>query len=307
MRTLLRTAACALALLATGCELTEIVTPEGRDLLVVEGVLRAGNVRQNLLLHRSIVGSIVRGEPGARVVIVTPQGEVTLEESPLELCAENLASLLEQELEVLATCYSGQLHVRPGESYELHVTTSDGLSVRGRTTVPGSFAFRQPGIPHAATCRLPPGVNMPVVWSPSEGAWAYISTLAMSGIKQAFAGLEVPDYLELTGVSVSQSDTSIILPRNFGLFDRFDAGVDQTVLRALQDGFPPGIRAEVIVAATDRNYVNAVRGGNFNPSGAVRVSSVVGDGVGVFGSVVVRRFGVDVAATGAMLPPCNPP
>jgi hypothetical protein len=44
--------------------------------------------------------------------------------------------------------------------------------------------------------------------------------------------------------------------------------------------------AEMVVAAIDRNYLNGVRGGSFNPSGTVRVSSVSGDGVGVFGSIV---------------------
>jgi hypothetical protein len=44
----------------------------------------------------------------------------------------------------------------------------------------------------------------------------------------------------------------------------------------------------VVVAAADRNYVNWVRGGNFNPSGLVRVPSVRGDGTGVFGSIVAK-------------------
>lgn len=43
------------------------------------------------------------------------------------------------------------------------------------------------------------------------------------------------------------------------------------------------------MAAGDRNYVNWVRGGNFNPSGQVRVPSIVGDGTGVFASLVSRE------------------
>jgi hypothetical protein len=40
--------------------------------------------------------------------------------------------------------------------------------------------------------------------------------------------------------------------------------------------------------------VNAVRGGGFNPSGNVRISSVVGDGVGVFGSIFPRDLQIQV-------------
>jgi len=58
------------------------------------------------------------------------------------------------------------------------------------------------------------------------------------------------------------------------------------------------------VAAADRNYVNAVRGGGFNPSGPVRVSSVVGDGIGTFGSLVPLRLFVVVGTGGEEVPPC---
>jgi hypothetical protein len=37
-----------------------------------------------------------------------------------------------------------------------------------------------------------------------------------------------------------------------------------------------------------------VRGGSFNPSGLVRISTVVGDGVGVFASLNVHRAVVAV-------------
>lgn len=43
------------------------------------------------------------------------------------------------------------------------------------------------------------------------------------------------------------------------------------------------------IAAGDRNYVNWLRGGRFNPSGMIRVPSVHGDGTGVFGSVASTR------------------
>ncbi|MBD0319449.1 MAG: hypothetical protein ICV87_03885, partial [Gemmatimonadetes bacterium] len=85
---------------------------------------------------------------------------------------------------------------------------------------------------------------------------------------------------------------------------------DNAALTALQSGFPDGVSVHLVVAAADRNYVNGVRGGSFNPSGPVRVSSVTGDGVGVFGSLVPLyvhiRVLTEAAARGAGLEYCQP-
>ncbi|HEX8431778.1 MAG TPA: hypothetical protein VF625_10835, partial [Longimicrobium sp.] len=114
--------------------------------------------------------------------------------------------------------------------------------------------------------------------------------------------VDIPDPLELVGLAVSQQDTTIVLPTEFGLFDRFE--IDNDALKAIQNGFPAGVVVEVDVAAADRNYVNGVRGGRFNPSGPVRISSVVGDGVGVFGSIVPLYTRAEVAAQGP-IPLCR--
>ncbi|HLM67787.1 MAG TPA: hypothetical protein VK358_09680, partial [Longimicrobium sp.] len=80
---------------------------------------------------------------------------------------------------------------------------------------------------------------------------------------------------------------------------------NQDLLRALQGGLPDKTAATVVVAAADRNFVNGVRGGNFNPSGQVRISSIVGDGVGVFGSLTPLSFTIRVGIVNdASLPPC---
>jgi hypothetical protein len=104
--------------------------------------------------------------------------------------------------------------------------------------------------------------------------------------------IDAPDPLDLQGLAVSAEDTTLVLPDEFGVFERFE--YDQDVLRALQGGFPDGVDVVLMVAAADRNYVNGVRGGRFNPSGPVRISSVVGDGVGVFGSLVPLYVRIDV-------------
>jgi hypothetical protein len=94
------------------------------------------------------------------------------------------------------------------------------------------------------------------------------------------------------GVSISQSDTTLVLPTEFGVFERLD--YDSDLLLAIRNGFPAGTQVELVLAAADRNWVNSVRGGNFNPSGLVRISTVVGDGVGVFGSLNVQRAAIVV-------------
>jgi len=293
-----------LMLLQSACELTEVTTPEGRDLLVVEAVINAGEGRQSVLLHRTLLGNLVRGEPGARVTIGTSQGEVVLQEVPLAWCTDRLALLTDEDVQVEASCYSAEFKVIPGNTYELRVVSADGLTLRGRTTMPGDFDLRLPSLPRNAVCRLPPATNLPLVWSASGGAWAYLARVEVLGLREAFrgTGINAPASLQLTGLAISQSDTTITLPREFGLFDRFSR---PDLLLALQGGFPAGVSAEVVISAADRNFVNAVRGGAFNPSGNVRISSVVGDGVGIFGSIVPRRLSVQVGYDPS-LPDCLP-
>jgi hypothetical protein len=112
------------------------------------------------------------------------------------------------------------------------------------------------------------------------------------------------DPLYLLGLAVSAADTTIVFPGEFGAFDRYD--LDQGLALALQKGLPAGTDARVVVTAADRNYVNWVRGGNFNPSGVVKIPSLRGDGTGVFATSVSRSFQVVAPKAGAApsAPPC---
>lgn len=294
------------------CELTEIAAPQGEDVLVVEAVLRAGESRQRVLLHRSLEGRVVRGVPGAQVRIVSQQGrELLLEERPSPACTEDFTPREVDSLVVRASCYAAgpldSLPIVPGETYELYVETPAGEQLRGRTVVPGSFAFRvpDPGSLRFGPCSLPPGTPLPLAWSRSAGAWSYLSTLEIVGLDAALrpAGIDAPERLELTGLSISEADTTLVLPTEFGVFER--GSLDQDLLRALQGGFPAGVRLRLTVSAADRNFVNGVRGGSFNPSGNVRISSVLGDGIGVFGSLVSHGLVIDVGRS-PLFPPCLP-
>jgi hypothetical protein len=304
------------SVLLGGCELAEVAAPPSDDVLVVEAVLRAGRASQYVLLHRSIEGTLIRGESGARVQVVRDDGRVIVyEEAPLQACSLVAADNEDlEDLDLQATCYvndaSEGFFVRPGSGYELMIETTDGLIARGRTTLPEDFSFHSPAVPLrprslTADCTLP---NEPftLVWGKSEGAWAYVVMLELTGWSNLLPieGEDAPDPLELLSVSVSASDTSAVVPVNIGLFQRPD--LDQRIFELLEDGIPPGIDTRLVVMAADRNYTNAIRGGRFNPSGPVRISSVVGDAIGVFGGVVPLVIR-SVNGAGETTPPCPMP
>ncbi len=286
-------------LLAGACTLADVSLPAGEEVVAVEAVLRTDTRVQTVVLHRSLDGRDVRGVPGATVTVTLPGGGVIDFPESEQPCYRIPGAYFEEEpLTVDASCYLSSVDagswVQPGGVYRLRVETPDGRVIQGRTRVPGEFGLA--GLPfttraderNSTFCALPPDRVLPVAWTRSDSAWSYIAPLRIFELRGALArrGIQaqIPDPLELVGLAISEGDTTIALPSEFGVFDRFE--YDNAALTALQSGFPEGVVAEMIVAAADRNYVNAVRGGRFNPSGPVRISSVSGDGVGVFGSLV---------------------
>lgn len=296
--------------LLVGCSLGEVTAAEGGDVLVVEAYLQAAQEAQTVLLHRSLQDGQTHAESGAVITISGPDGvAVRLLEAPFEACAIGRMQETEEPFPLVASCYATasprELAVRPGSTYELEVVSAAGERIRGRTTVPGGFRGRRPNIPTSAVfpaCALAPRTNLELAWTQSEGAWSYLATLEISGLAAALegTGIVAPDRVDLTGLSISQSDTTLVMPAEFGLFEL--ANLDPDFLVYLQGGFPEGVTARLRLSALDRNYVNAIRGGSFNPSGAVRISTVVGDGVGVFGSYVPLDLFVVVETDSALLP-----
>jgi hypothetical protein len=289
-------AAAMVALALPACTIADVTVAPGEDRLVVEAVLRTDARAQFILLHRGVQSGVAEGEPGAEVVVTRGDGlRIVFRETPLSCYSVDPEYLnSDTPIEIRGTCYASPnaagRWVNPGATYELSVRTARGEEAHGRTVVPGNFTLI--GVPQSRmndapplACTLPPETPLPLTWSQSEGAWGYIAPLRISGLREVLPpSFNAPDPLELVGVSVSSSDTSLVLPGEFGVFDRFS--YNQDLLRLLQTGLPNGTFASVVVAAADRNYINGVRGGSFNPSGPVRISSIVGDGVGVFGSLV---------------------
>ncbi len=292
-------AALALLALVAGCELQETTIVDVQDVLVAEayalvGVRDPGYAPSRLFvfLSRTLGENDDLTVPGAHVTVERDDGRVfELPEAPLERCVEEGTGTSP------GTCYDagsegGEL--RPGDRLALTVALPQGDTLLAETRIPGDFALA--GAP--AACRIPPDTPWEVRWSRSERAWTYVAETRIDGLDEALApeGIEAPAELHLVGLSITEADTSIVFPGEFGVFDRFD--LDRPLGVRLQTGLPEGTRAIVGVGAADRNYVNWIRGGSFNPSGRVRVPSVRGDGTGVFGSVVLRDVDVRVRASG---------
>lgn len=290
--------AATVAGVLAGCELEEVTIVDPEDVVVAEAHVQLGlestrGSRVTVFLHRTLGPA---GEslpvPGARVTVSRAGGfSLELAETEPERC------VVTTPVEGTGSCHwaggASAARFQPGDTLELRVDLPGGGVMRSMSVAPG--AFEVAGLPDGATCGLPADTAMEVRWSRAEGAWAYVNEMVVRGLTEALAprGITVQpddDPLYLLGLSVSASDTTIVFPSEFGLFNRFE--LDQDIALALQAGLPPFTVATVTISATDRNYVNWVRGGNFNPSGQVRIPSIRGAGTGVFSTAVIRRFAV---------------
>ncbi len=299
-------AACVCAALA-GCELQEVTVAAPEDVVVVEAMVQVpsqGNARVYVLLHRSL-GAGDGTVPGAQVRIARDGAPgVTVNEMPtVGSCVVEGVAL--DPVAARGTCYRAELlGIAPGMALRLDVETAGGERLDAESTVPGAFAFVTPATV-SGTCALDADRPLTLSWQASVGARAYVAETAIFGLPAAFEPLGISfedDPLHLLGLAIGGEDTSIVFPSEFGVFDRFD--LDRDVALYLQNGVPASTVSRITVAAVDANYTNWVRGGNFNPSGTVRVPSVRGDGTGFFGTAFVRELQivVDPAPGGGAYP-----
>ncbi len=302
-----RRLACLLLLgAATACELQEVTVVDFADVVVGEAyvTLRPSSSSVQAFLHGTAAGgtpdsetfddavvSIARDDGFGFDLLLTDVGE----------CVDSIPESSSGSCFVAAPADAGSL--APGDRLDLSIDLADGRRLLGALTIPGDFQIS--GIP--ASCRLVPDTLLELRWSRSAGAWAYVNETSINGLPSALAseGIEADDPLYLLGLSISAADTSVVFPSEFGVFDRFD--LDQDLALRLQRGLPDGTDATVTITAVERNYVNWARGGNFNPSGQVRVASLRGDGTGVFGAAVVRRFTVIASDAPVAEPDCPLP
>jgi hypothetical protein len=300
-----------LLLSVVGCELDEVTLAEPEDIPVVEAYIMVGDGQDQVsaFLHWTLSTRPARDLLGL-TVMVTPDGGPAIPLFPEDL-EDCVIPGIGEEIE--GVCYTVGFDpegvFQPGQHVELEIFLYEDDVLRGGTTIPEDIAFIHPRVRNQ--CALSPGETLEFSWNRSAGVWAYTAETQIGDLKEALAmtGVVVEtDSVALQGVAVSDSDTTIVFPTEFGVLERFT--LEQEVALALQGGLPLGADADVVIAAVDQNYVNWVRGGNFNPSGPVRVSSLRGPGVGVFGSVVRRtirvRGGPPSYFPGSLLPECNP-
>ena len=297
----------ALALGGGGCTLEEIVIDPARPQVQAEAYLRiTDDVPSGTALLYATTGSDQDlGIGDAQVVVIATDGrQAIFQPRPLAECVEGS---LPPEFD--GACYrllgSPAFILEPGGSYQLRINWTGGGALQGATTLPGDFRLLQPRF-MGPRCHLPPGQLLPLRWEVARGARAYLPEAEILGLTGALQtqGIEVPgEPLTLIGLSISESDTDIVFPSQFGIFNRLSA--DRDLLAVLQRGLPAGgpVEGRVVVSAQDRNTVNWNRGGNFNPSGQVRTPSLFGDGGGVVGGIVNRSFRFSTTGQGA-LPPC---
>ena len=302
--------ACLLApVVLAACDLEEITIVDVEEVVIAEIYVNLAEdpteneIRAFLHLTVGAPGSGVDELPNALIVVRRSDGlTLNLVENGLDACLDSLPTVGSGACFLADPAQTPSLS--PGDLLEVEVTLADGGTLLGAARVPSSFEID--GRP--TTCRLDPNTLLPLRWSRSDGAWAYVNETSISGLPDALQpeGIVVEDDpLYLLGLSISDQDTTIVFPSEFGIFDRFD--LDQDVATRLQDGLPPSTTAEVSITAVEGNYVNWARGGNVNPSGQVRVPSLRGDGVGVFGATVNRRFVIVSSGQPSPLPDCPIP
>lgn len=277
---------------SAGCRLDEVSVALPEDVAVAEVFVLVGDGEDQAtaFLHWTLGTRPTRDLASASVTLLVGDTLAV----PLVSGWEEGCLLPGSAEEVEGACFTAGPELEgflgPGSPLEIEISLGDGLELRGRTVVPQDIGIIRPRLP---ACALPPERNLEITWNRSPGAWAYYAETTIWNLRRALApmGIEVEaDSLALVGLAISESDTTIAFPREFGIFNR--GVLQQEVAVALQRGLPPGAVAEVTVAALDRNWVNWVRGGNFNPSGTVRIPSLRGDGFGVLGSAVRRNVAI---------------
>jgi hypothetical protein len=305
-RSLTGLSALILSAAVAGCDLTDVELVDFTEVVVAEvyvTVTDAPNPNHlRALLHGTSAGAQPSSQTFDDALVTVTDGDGVVTVLALAVIEECVAVRPEGST---GSCFAADpplaASITGGETLQVDIALADGRTLSGQTRIPGDFVV---GAAAGGGCRLQPDTNLRLRWSRSDSAWAYLSEAIIRGLPGALTseGIDAPDSLYLLGLSISESDTTVAFPSEIGVFDRFD--LDQDLAVRLQRGLPEGASAEVAITAVERNFVNWVRGGSFNPSGTVRVSSIVGDGSGVFGAASTRRFTLISSTDPTMGPLC---
>lgn len=306
MRALRPMIAIGCVVLLPSCELQKITTATATDVIIAEVVLRAGDSIQSAYLHRTITENQGARVPGALVTVREGNSgaQIRLTVAPDSMCVDDRPK---DAVASIGTCYIARVPVttiKPGLRYTLRIETPAGEVMTGASDVPAAFEIVRPAARSGAgvttACRLEPNTTIDLTWTRSAGASVYLTDARLRNLRQALraAGFDIEgnDAVGFEGLSISSADTTLRFPAEIGVFERFNND-KLPVLLAIHEGLPLDVDVTILVAAADRNYVNWVRGGNFNPSGSVHIASIYGDGTGLFGTLVPRRILISTKAS----------
>jgi hypothetical protein len=265
-----------------GCELTEVTVPLGESRVVVQSVYSRGATRQFVVVEESRRGetpsSFERDSiPPQSPALPTVGALVTFSYSAGSPCADAVDTLPPLSGSQGVYQAEGLCTPDPGDVVSLRVVTADGRVVTGSTIVPG--ASRVVVTSGADTVALP-GDELQLNRDRDTLRIRVdaVSGRAMQveGRRYAFAGTD-PGKLVFYLVTDS---LGLAVPGD--LVNPFDGDDGEPIFLA-------GDFYDLAVAVTDTNYYDFVRSRSDPFTGRGFINRLEG-GIGVFGSVDVRRF-----------------
>ena len=295
---------------AAGCDLTDAPTGSGQKLFVASAtvVLTVDPAEPTRIGTRAVAlvseawQQVLREVPGASVRITGASGRslsLVEEEDPLGTCTvlRRESYTVDGQLRPIGSCHTATAAsavFAPGELLTLAVTTPDGAVLEGTSRMPDAFVPRGLSV-EDGRCRVEPGTAYRFAWSPVDGAWAHVGEAEVTGLSPSLWSSSDTLFLPVTVLGRGREVTDMVFPRDFLL--ELLSDVDNVELhRTLEAGLPGGARAEVTIAALDRNWANWIREGRLNINGETVIPSVFGDGTGMFGTAVRWKVSVESRA-----------
>ncbi len=295
---------------AAGCDVTDVPTGSGQKLFVASAtvVLTVDPAEPTRIGTRAVAlvseawQQVLREVPGASVRITGASGRslsLVEEEDPLGTCTvlHRESYTVDGQPRPIGSCHTATAAsavFAPGELLTLAVTTPDGAVLEGTSRMPDAFVPRGLSV-EDGRCRVEPGTAYRFAWSPVDGAWAHIGEAEVTGLSPSLWSSSDPLYLPVTVLGRGREVTDMVFPTDFLL--ELLSDVDNVELhRTLDAGLPGGARAEVTIAALDRNWANWIREGRLNINGETVIPSVFGDGTGMFGTAVRWKVSVESRA-----------
>ena len=287
---LLRPAMMGLPIAVSACDLTPVEIPLGEPMVVVHGVMRSDQAHQFIVLEKSFTGEHdktflgyaipTEGAPAIPIQAATVQ--VTNVDLPGDACGSPVTFVEEigdpdvDERPGVYWAPAGCPTIRPGDSLDLYVETTDGETVTGATLVTGlesaTLSVLGETVPFGADTVVTFNRDRDILRlsvEPVAGRLLQVSVLRV-GELDLFAGEDF-----WPGARIHVDTMSVSIPG-----DLVDAG-------GWSDGgdvFRAGRDYLMTASVTDVNYYDFSRSRSNNFTGRGFLNRLSG-GIGVFGSI----------------------